>query len=264
MLSASASQGARRAPLWLAGLVPLLVVIAWYAATSLTGRFLPHQLPSPGQVGATAWQLAKDGELTRHVLASISRVLAGFALGSALAIVLGTLVGLSRTAEALIDPTLQVVRNVPSLAWVPFLLLWMGIDEAPKIVLITIGAAFPVYLNLVAGIRQTDRALLEVGQVFGLGRVALVWRIVLPSAFPYLLTGLRIAIGQSWMFLVAAELIASTRGLGFLLIDGESTARPDIMVVGILVLALLGKLSDTALRFAARRIVRWSDEGAAR
>jgi sulfonate transport system permease protein len=264
MIGAVGSRDTPRAPRWLAGLVPLLVVIAWFIATSLTRRFPPHQLPSPGQVGATAWQLASDGELSRHVLASVGRVLAGFALGASLAVALGTLVGLSRTAEALLDPTLQVARNVPSLAWVPFLLLWMGIDEAPKIALIAIGAAFPVYVNLVAGIRQTDRALLEVGQMFGLGQVGLVWRIVLPSAFPYLLAGLRIAIGQAWLFLVAAELIASTRGLGFLLIDGENTARPDIMVVGILVLALLGKLSDTALRFAARRIVRWSDEGAAR
>jgi sulfonate transport system permease protein len=209
-------------------------------------------------VWATAWQLTSDGELGRHVLASAGRVLAGFAIGASVAIALGVVVGLSRAAEAILDPTLQLLRNVPSLAWVPFLLLWMGIDEAPKIALIAIGAAFPVYLNLVAGIRQTDRGLIEVGRVFGLGDAALVGRIVLPSAFPYLLTGLRIAIGQSWLFLVAAELIASTRGLGFLLIDGENTARPNIMVVGIAVLAVLGKLSDTALRRAARGMAGWS------
>jgi sulfonate transport system permease protein len=251
-MSGAISQGARRPPRWLAAVVPLALMLAWFASAS-------HQLPSPGQVWATGWQLARDGELVRHVAASAGRVLAGFALGAASALVLGTLVGLSRTAEILIDPTLQVLRNVPSLAWVPFLLLWLGIDEAPKIALIAIGAAFPVYLNLVAGIRQTDRALIEVGRVFGMRRPALVLRIVLPSAFPYLLVGLRIAIGQSWLFLVAAELIASTRGLGFLLIDGENTARVDVMVVGVLVLALLGKLSDTALRTAARRI-RWSDD----
>jgi sulfonate transport system permease protein len=264
MIGAPPSQSTRRgARPWLSGLVPLLVVLVWFAATSVFHRFPAHQLPSPGDVWATAWQLAGDGELSRHVLASVGRVLAGFALGASLAVVLGTLVGLSRTAEAIIDPTLQVARNVPSLAWVPFLLLWMGIDEAPKITLIAIGAAFPVYLNLVAGIRQTDRALIEVGRVFGLSRLELAGRIVLPSAAPYLLAGLRIAIGQSWLFLVAAELIASTRGLGFLLIDGENTARPNIMLVGILVLASLGKLSDSAVRGVARRVVRWSDGQAA-
>lgn len=238
--------------------LPLLLVAGWCLVTSVTHRFAPHQLPSPAQVWTTLVELARAGELTRHVLASAGRVLAGFALGASVALVLGTLVGLSRTVEALVDPTLQVLRNVPSLAWVPFLLLWMGIDEAPKITLIAIGALFPVYLNLVAGIRQTDRALLEVGRAFGMTRAALVVRIVLPSAFPFVLAGLRIAIGQSWLFLVAAELIASTRGLGFLLIDGENTARPNIMVVGILVLAVLGKLSDAALRFAARRLASWS------
>ena len=249
----------RRRRRWLGGVIPLALVVLWFAATSLTHRFVPHQLPSPGQVVGTAWQLARSGELWQHVLASCGRVLAGFALGALVALVLGTLVGLSRTAEALVDPTLQLARNVPSLAWVPFLLLWLGIDEAPKITLIAIGAAFPVYLNLVAGVRQTDRALLEVGRVFGLGRDAQIVRIVLPSALPYLLVGLRIALGQSWLFLVAAELIASTRGLGFLLIDGENTARPGIMLVGILVLAILGKLSDRALRDVTHRLAPWSE-----
>jgi sulfonate transport system permease protein len=235
--------------------VPLALLAAWLAATSSPRGFLP----SPWSVVTTAAELARDGELLRHVVASLGRIAVGFAAGAAAALVLGTLVGLSRTVEALIDPTLQLLRNIPSLAWVPFLLLWLGIDEAPKITLIAIGAAFPVYLNLVAGIRQTDRALIEVGRAFGMGRVDLVRRIVLPSAYPYLLTGLRIAIGQSWLFLVAAELIASTRGLGFLLIDGENTARPNIMLVGILVLAVLGKLSDTALRGLARRVAPWSD-----
>jgi sulfonate transport system permease protein len=142
---------------------------------------------------------------------------------------------------------------------VPFLLLWMGLDEAPKVTLIAIGGFFPVYLNLVAGVRQTDRKLIEVGYVFGLTRVELVRRIVLPSALPYLLAGLRIGLGQSWLFLVAAELIASTRGLGFLLIDGQNTARPDVMLVGILVLAGLGKLSDAALRGIEHRALRWTD-----
>jgi sulfonate transport system permease protein len=258
MIGAATPPG-RRARRWLGWALPLAVVAVWFATTSVFRHFQPNQLPSPGQVWETAWQLAGDGELSRHVLASVMRVLGGFALGASVALVLGTLVGLSQTAEVIIDPTLQIARNVPSLAWVPFLLLWMGIDEAPKVTLIAIGALFPVYLNLVAGIRHTERALIEVGRVFGMTRIDLVWRIVMPSAFPYLLAGLRIAIGQSWLFLVAAELIASTRGLGFLLIDGENTARPNVMLVGILVLALLGKLSDTVLRGVARRVVPWSD-----
>ena len=249
----------RRRPRFLAAIVPLGLLAVWVATTSITRVFLPHQLPSPWQVVMTAAELARGGELVHHIAASTVRIAAGFALGAAAALVLGTLVGLSRTVEAMLDPTLQMVRNVPSLAWVPFLLLWMGIDEAPKIVLIAIGGFFPVYLNLVTGIRQTDRKLIEVGAVFGMTRLELVRRIILPSALPYLLAGLRIGLGQSWLFLVAAELIASTRGLGYLLIDGQSTARPDLMLVGILVLAGLGKLSDAGLRRIERRVLRWTD-----
>jgi sulfonate transport system permease protein len=253
------AQPSRGAAPWWAAVVPLVLVLAWIATTSLFHVFPPHQLPSPWQVATTGWELAREGELSRHVLASVGRVLAGFAVGAGAALILGTLVGLSRTAEAAIDPILQLLRNVPSLAWVPFLLLWMGIDEAPKIALIAIGVVFPVYLNLVAGIRHTDRKLIEVGYVFGMTRVELVRRIILPSAFPYLLTGLRIGMGQGWLFLVAAELIASTRGLGFLLIDGQNTARPNIMLVGVLVLASLGKLFDTVLRRIERRVLHWTD-----
>jgi sulfonate transport system permease protein len=254
------TEGPRRsASSWLAVVLPLVLLGAWLATTSVYRVFLPHQLPSPWQVVTAARELVSDGELSRDIAASLGRVAAGFAAGAGAAVIVGTLVGLSRTVEILVDPTLQVVRNVPSLAWVPFLLLWMGIDEGPKITLIAIGGFFPVYLNLVAGIRQTDRKLIEVGYVFGMRRFELVRRIILPSAVPYLLTGLRIGIGQSWLFLVAAELIASTRGLGFLLIDGQNTARPNIMMVGILVLASLGKLSDMVLRYIEHRALHWTD-----
>ena len=249
----------RGAAPWLAVIAPLALVGAWLATTSIARVFQPHQLPSPWQVAAAAAELVRSGELWRHVAASAARVAAGFSVGATAALVTGTLVGLSRTVETLIDPTLQVVRNVPSLAWVPFLLLWMGIDEAPKIALIAIGGFFPVYLNLVTGIRNVDRKLLEVGAVFGLTPIEQVRRIVWPSALPYLLAGMRIGIGQSWLFLVAAELIASTRGLGYLLIDGQATARPDLMLVGILALAGLGKLSDAGLRWIERRALGWSD-----
>jgi sulfonate transport system permease protein len=135
----------------------------------------------------------------------------------------------------------------------------MGIDEAPKITLIAIGAFFPVYVNAVSGIRQVDRKLIEVGYIFELNNVELVRRIVLPAASPFLLTGLRVGLGQGWLFLVAAELIASTRGLGFMLIDGQNSSRPDIMLVGILSLVLLGKLSDGLLRQVEQRALNWND-----
>ncbi len=239
--------------------VPVLLLAFWFLATDVFKLFAPNQLPSPLTVLSTAGELVSSGDLWKHVIASIGRVLVGFAIGAVIAILAGTAVGLSKTTEQLLDPTLQALRNIPSLAWVPFLLLWLGIDEAPKITLIAIGAFFPVYLNLISGIRQADRKLVEVGYVFGLRNMELVRQIILPSAMPYLLAGLRIGFGQAWLFLVAAELIASTRGLGFMLIDGQNSARPDIMLVSIIVLALLGKLSDSLLRIVERRALSWTD-----
>lgn len=239
--------------------VPVLLLVFWFLATDVFKLFAPNQLPSPLSVLSTAGELLTSGDLWKHVAASIGRVAVGFTIGAAIAIIAGTAVGLSRSAEQLFDPTLQALRNIPSLAWVPFLLLWLGIDEAPKITLIAIGAFFPVYLNLISGIRQADRKLVEVGYVFGLGNRELVRKIILPSSLPYLLAGLRIGLGQAWLFLVAAELIASTRGLGFMLIDGQNSARPDIMLVSIIVLALLGKISDSLLRIVERRALSWTD-----
>ncbi len=168
-------------------------------------------------------------------------------------------VGLSRRTEALLDPTFQALRAIPSLAWVPLLLLWLGIDEAPKITLIAIGAFFPVYLNFVAGIQNVDRKLVEVGGIYGLTGYRLIARIFLPAALPNLFTGLRTGLSLSWMFLVAAELIAATRGLGYLLTDGRETGRADLVIVAIIVLALLGKTSDSLLRWLEDRLLGWRD-----
>lgn len=255
---AARAPGARFAGL-LGLVVPALLLALWWLATTRWHLFSENQLPPPAQVWAAVRELAVGGELWRHLAASIGRVAAGFAAGATLALLVGVLVGLWRPVERLLDPLLQAIRSVPSLAWVPFLLLWLGIDETPKVTLIAIGAFFPVYLNLVTGIRQVDRKLIEVGAVFGLSPAARVRRILLPAAAPYAIAGLRIGVGQAWLFLVAAELIASTRGLGFMLIDGQNNLRPDIMLVGIIALALLGTASDALLRLGERLLLRWSD-----
>lgn len=239
--------------------LPLLLLIAWYLCTSVFKIFRENQLPAPMQVYDAAREMLGNGELFKNFKASLFRVGSGFAIGSLLAVVVGVLVGLSHRTETVIDPTLQAIRNVPSLAWVPFLLLWLGIDEAPKITLISIGTFFPVYINVVAGIRQVDRKLLEVGYIFGLTRFQLVRQICLPAALPFVVTGIRIGAGQAWLFLTAAELIASTRGFGFMLIDGQNSMRPDIMLVAILSLALLGKATDSILRLIEARLLHWSD-----
>lgn len=238
--------------------LPLALLALWEAVVQV-GWVGANLLPPPSELVHTLHDLATDGALLGHIGISTLRVLAGFAIGAGLALLVGAVVGLSRQVEAYLDPTFQALRAIPSLAWVPLLLLWLGIDEAPKITLIAIGAFFPVYLNFVAGIQNVDRKLVEVGGIFGLKGRELVARIFLPATLPNLFTGLRSGLSLAWMFLVAAELIAATRGLGYLLTDGRETARADLVIVAIIVLALLGKLSDSLLQQAEMRLLGWRD-----
>ncbi|OUM08576.1 ABC transporter permease [Pseudomonas syringae] len=237
--------------------VPALIIVVLEIVVRI-GWLPSYQMPAPSDIVLTLRDLA-DGALWKHVSASLLRVLSGFFIGASLALVFAAWVGLSREAEAYLEPTFAGLRSIPSLAWVPLLLLWLGIGETSKVVLIAIGAFFPVYLNGVAAIRGIDRKLVEVGQMYGFSRYRLTRRILLPAALPGLFTGLRSGMSLAWMFLVAAELIAATKGLGYLLSDGRETSRPDIVLAAIIVLATLGKLSDGVLAGLEKRCLAWRD-----
>jgi sulfonate transport system permease protein len=253
------SRRTRRLPRLAAGfLVPIGLLLFWQWLVG-QGVYTRAQLPAPADVWRAAEQLNAAGELWGNVAISLQRVAQGFLAGALIAIAVGLLVGLSRWADWLLAPTIQAVRAIPSLAWVPLLILWMGIDERPKITLVAIGVFFPVYTNLVGAIRRIDRHLIEVGIAYGLHGVTLARGILLPAALPSLFTGLRMGLAQGWLFLVAAELIASSKGLGFLLIDSQNTGRADIIVMSIILLAVLGKLTDTLLALLERRLLRWSE-----
>ncbi len=238
--------------------VPLALLAAWWAA-SASGRIKSYQLASPHDVVRELGDLAATGALWQDLGTSVERVALGFAIALVLALVLGSLVGGSRAAERALDPTLQGIRAVPSLAWVPLILLWLGIGETAKITLVAIGAFFPIYVALVSGIRGVDRKLVEVGSIFGLSRFALIRRVLVPATLPQLLVGARIGLTQAWLFLVAAELLAATNGLGFLLTDGQQTSRTDEILVAILLFAVCGKLSETGMRALEKRLVGWTD-----
>jgi sulfonate transport system permease protein len=248
-----------RAPQFgLAWLVPAAILVLWIAA-GVFGWVQSYQLATPQGVIEELVSLSSRGLLAKNIIASVERVFGGFGIALGLAIVVGTLVGLSPTAERLLDPTLQAIRAVPSLAWVPLLLLWMGIGEAAKITLIAIGAFFPIYVNLVAGIHGIDRKLIEVAQTLDVRGVRLAARVILPATLPSLLVGARIGLTQAWLFLVAAELLASTRGLGFMLTEGQQISRPDEILSAILLLALFGKLSEMGMRLLEARLTGWTD-----
>jgi sulfonate transport system permease protein len=239
-------------------LLPLGILALWQLSLSF-GLFKAHQLPPPLTALTTAWDQLVQGKLQGHILATLGRVFGGFLIGSTAALMFGTAVGLLRTVDKAVDPTLQAVRTVPTLAWAPLLLLWLGIDEAPKLTLVAIGAFFPLYVNLVAGVRGVDRKLVEVGRIYNLSWWAIARRIVLPASLPSLLTGLRLGLSQAWLFVVVAELIAATRGLGFMLTDSQNLSRVDLMIVAMLCLATFGKLSDMALRAIEDRLLSWRD-----
>jgi sulfonate transport system permease protein len=261
--AATADRRFLRLPRWTLGWCLPVLALALLEAGAAFNLIPSRLLPPPSEIAETLWSLGGHGLLT-HISATVIRVAVGFGIGSLLGIAAGVLVGMNRHAEAILEPSFQALRAIPSLAWIPLLLLWLGIDETPKITLIAIGAFFPVYVNLVAGIQGVDRKLIEVGQIHGLSVRQLVRRIVLPAALPNLFTGLRTGLSLAWMFLVAAELIAATKGVGYLLTDGRETGRPDIVLAAIVILGTLGKVSDSLLKFVEDRKLGWRDVLASR
>ncbi|WP_223695285.1 ABC transporter permease [Leifsonia poae] len=239
------------------GFVLPLVLLATWQIASTSGAFTASQLPSPQMVVEAAVDLAQRGLLGLYIAISTQRVLIGFLCGAALGLLFGALVGLSRLSDILFSPTLSAVRAVPSLAWVPLLILWFKIGEDSKVILIAIGAFFPVYTMVAAALKHVDRHLIEAGRAFGLNGVRLFTTVQLPAVLPSVISGLRLALAQSWLFLVAAELIASSMGLGFLLSDSSNNGRTDRLFLAIILLAVLGKLTDSLLglfeRWSARR-----------
>ncbi|NBB12709.1 ABC transporter permease [Pseudomonas sp. SLFW] len=255
---APAASTPNRWPGRLKGLVVPVAILVLLEIVVRIGWVQSYQMPAPSEIFTTLTDLA-NGALWKHISASLLRVLSGFGIGAGLALLFAAWVGLSREAEAYLEPTFAGLRSIPSLAWVPLLLLWLGIGETSKIVLIAIGAFFPVYLNGVAAIRGIDRKLVEVGKMYRFSQRQMILHLFLPAALPGLFTGLRSGLSLAWMFLVAAELIAATKGLGYLLSDGRETSRPDIVLAAIIVLALLGKISDGVLAMLEKRLLAWRD-----
>ncbi|WP_405218841.1 ABC transporter permease [Agrococcus sp. Ld7] len=236
-------------------IVPLALLALWWATTSL-GLVPPHRLPPPRAVLDAGLQLAGDGALWLHVGISAQRVVLGFTIGAAAGLALGALVGLSRAANRLLGPTVGAFRAVPSLAWVPLLVLSLGITEDSKVALIAIGSLFPVFTTVAGALRHVDPHLVEAGRAFGLRGIRLLRAVQLPAAVPSVVSGLRLALAQAWLFLVAAELIASSMGLGFLLIDSQNNGRVDRILLAIVLLAVLGKATDALIGIAERWLLR--------
>lgn len=260
--SASANSGARRrlplggrilggalVPIALLGLWQLIIVLDVVPA---------YRLPSPASVWIAAADLWNRGLLVQHVAISTQRVLIGFSIGALIGLVIAAVVGLSRAASTLLAPLLGAIRAVPSLAWVPLLGLYIGINEDSKVALIAIGAFFPVYTNVAAALRHVDPQLVEAGHAFGYSGTRLLALVQLPAAVPSVISGLRLALAQSWLFLVAGELLGASLGLGFLLLDSQQNGRIDRLFLTIILLGILGKTTDALIGVLERYLLkRW-------
>jgi sulfonate transport system permease protein len=238
--------------------LPVGLAILWEIAVRL-GYSDGRLVPPPSRIWATLVELAAAGELQRHVAVTVARVAAGFGLGVVAGTLAGAINGYSAITRRLIDPTLQALRAIPSIAWVPLFILWLGIFESSKITLIAVGVFFPVYLGVMGAVLSVDRKIVEVGRVFRLSGPAMVWRILLPAVLPAYVIALRSGLGLGWMFVVAAELLGASEGLGYLLVDGQQLGKPAQIVAAIVVFAVIGKTTDWMLSAAAAPFLRWED-----
>jgi sulfonate transport system permease protein len=235
---------------------PLAVVALWQAAASL-GFTSPQTMPAPSMIITSFWTLIVTGQLWPNLVISLVRVIVGLGAGVAVGTVLALIAGLARLGEDLIDPSVQMARTLPHLALIPLMILWFGIGETPKIVIIALGASFPIYLNLYAAIRGADPKLLEAGRVLGLTRRETLLHVVLPAALPGFLVGLRQALGIAWISLVVAEQINASAGIGYLVMNARDFLQTDVIFDGLLVYALLGLATDRLVRSLEIHMLAW-------
>jgi sulfonate transport system permease protein len=233
-----------------------MLVVVWEVAAR-TGLIATRTLPAPSAVVVAGWESLLSGALLHHVWISTERALVGLAIGGSIGFALGVLNGAFALAERLTDSSLQMLRNVPHLAIIPMVILWFGIDEEAKIFLVAIGVFFPIYMNTFHGIRTVDRGLIEMGRLYGLSSGALFWRVVLPGAMHSILIGVRYALGIMWLTLIVAETISASAGIGYMTMNAREFLQTDVVVLGIIIYALLGKLADSLTRAVEVRALAW-------
>lgn len=241
---------------WRRAVSPLALLLAWQIAC-WSGWVSTRFIPAPVTIAQTFWSMTLSGELARNLLVSLGRSASGLAIGVAIGVVAALIAGLSSKGEDAIDPPMQMMRTLPHLALVPLFILWFGIGEAPKIALVALGSAFPIYLNLYAGIRNVDPKVIEAMTTVGLTRAEMIWHIVLPGALPSALVGLRYAIGVAWLSLVVGEQVNASSGIGYLVMNAREFVRTDIIFVGLIVYSLLGLAADALVRKLETAALVW-------
>ncbi|OUB72715.1 sulfonate ABC transporter permease [Bacillus thuringiensis serovar zhaodongensis] len=238
--------------------IPVIILIIWQLA-GVFGLVSKTVLPTPLDIFLAFQELIKTGDLFGHLSISVFRAAAGFFIGGGLGIILGTIVGFSTRSEQYLDPSVQMLRTVPHLAVAPLFVLWFGFGETSKVLLIADGAFFPLYVNAFLGIRGVDSKLFDVARVLEFSKRKLITKLILPSALPNLLLGARLSLGVAWVSLVVAELMGSTEGIGYMIMDARQFSNTDIVFVGIIIFAFVGKFSDSLVRLLEVKFLRWRD-----
>ncbi len=238
-------------------LTPVFIIVIWQIYSS-KGLINVSVLPSPSIIFSTILDLIKSGDLFRDLGISLLRVIKGYAFGCILGITLGTLLGLSKKLDKALVILIGVLRPIPVIAWVPVLILWLGIGETSKVIVICIGTFWPVLLNTIHGIKSVNKKYLEVGNILEKRRLIILTKIIFPSALPEIFTGLRIGIGSAWMSVVGAELIAASSGIGYLISYARELSQPDVMLVGVFSIGIIGLLIDTLIKIVERRVLKWN------
>ncbi|PMC40491.1 ABC transporter permease [Bacillus sp. UMB0899] len=239
-------------------ILPIIIVVLW-ELTGIFGLISDTLLPRPSSIFMTFIDLIMTGDLIMHFQISLLRAIGGFLLGGILGLLLGLAVGFNQSVEQTVDPTLQMLRTIPTLAVIPLFILWFGFGEVSKILLIAKGAFFPLYVNTFLGIRGVDSKLFSVAKVLEFSRWKQITLLILPAALPNILLGLRLSLGVSWLALVAAELMGSSQGVGYLIMDARQFSQTSIVLVGIIIFAVFGKVSDSFVRIFEQRLLKWQD-----
>jgi sulfonate transport system permease protein len=240
----------------LALVLPLLIVFAWWYATTY-GDIPVGILPDLPRVKNTFIDMIHTGQLKEDLLISLSRVVKGYLVSAILGIILGSLIGMFRTVKELLLPLITVIRQIPMIAWIPLIILWAGIGEASKVIIIVLAAFFPILVNTESGISGTPKEYLEVAKLYKLNPWKTFTRVYLPHALPQMLVGLKLGLGVSWMAVVASELIAATSGIGYRMSDARSMMRSDIVIICMIVIGLVGVIMDKVIGVIFDTVTPW-------